>query len=268
MRRAKQQELNLYLGKRGGARPDAGRPRGPNPRIPHKSRDTFLKRYPCHVTLRVRRGLQSLRLGPVLRAVEETFRRGRSRARLPARALLHPEQSRAPGRRGRRARGARTRHEVDRLALRARRQSGAEAARAGALRPVSLPRDEDADRRAERPPLRAPQRPQALDGEPAAAREGRERRCAGQDAGGARSRFVRALVRRLARRVEARSLAAARVRLHAGGGRSRDLAARARLAAARAARSPATRPARGPSSCAAIARTPRRPRTAPHSRRT
>jgi REP element-mobilizing transposase RayT len=79
MRGEKQQELNLYLGKRGGARPHAGRPASPNPRIPHKSRDSFHKRYPCHVTLRVRRGLQSLRLGHVLRAIEETFRRGRAR---------------------------------------------------------------------------------------------------------------------------------------------------------------------------------------------
>jgi putative transposase len=79
MRRAKQQELNLYLGKRGGARPGAGRPRSPNRRIPHTGRDPFRKTQPCHVTLRVRRGLQSLRLGHVLRAIEETFRRGRAR---------------------------------------------------------------------------------------------------------------------------------------------------------------------------------------------
>jgi REP element-mobilizing transposase RayT len=66
--------------KRGGARPRAGRPRSPNRRIPHTGRDHFRKTQPCHVTLRVRRGLQSLRLGSVLRAVEETFRRGRWRA--------------------------------------------------------------------------------------------------------------------------------------------------------------------------------------------
>ncbi|HVH07835.1 MAG TPA: transposase [Myxococcota bacterium] len=53
-----------------------GRPIGPNPRIRHLSRASFRAEHPCHVTLKVRRELPSLRLLSVVRAVEATFRRG------------------------------------------------------------------------------------------------------------------------------------------------------------------------------------------------
>ena len=49
---------------------------GPNPCIRHLSRDDFRAEHPCHVTLKVRRELPSLRLGAIVRAVESTFRRG------------------------------------------------------------------------------------------------------------------------------------------------------------------------------------------------
>ena len=160
---------------------------------------------PCHVTLKVRRELPSLRLPQIVRAVEATFRQGLRSRSVPARPLLAPGRSRAPPRGSERSGVARARDEVDRLALRARREPGAEAARAGALRSLPLPGAQDADRGAERAPLRAAQRAQALGAEPAAAREGRgedparrrSARCstpprprAGSTAGRARSRSI------------------------------------------------------------------------------
>ena len=53
-----------------------GRPIGPNPRIRHEPRDAFRASEPCHVTLKVRRELPSLRLPQIVRAVEATFRKG------------------------------------------------------------------------------------------------------------------------------------------------------------------------------------------------
>jgi hypothetical protein len=75
MRRAKQGELPLWRGKWGGGRPGAGRKPGPNPIVPHKSRDRFPRRHPCLVTLKVQAGLSSLRTAPVVREVEASFRR-------------------------------------------------------------------------------------------------------------------------------------------------------------------------------------------------
>ena len=46
---------------RGGPRPGAGRPRAPRPRVHHVRRPGVSPRHPAHVTLRVRRGLPSLR---------------------------------------------------------------------------------------------------------------------------------------------------------------------------------------------------------------
>ncbi len=46
---------------RGGARPGAGRPRGIRPRVHHVRRPPVRRDHPSHVTLRVRRGIPSLR---------------------------------------------------------------------------------------------------------------------------------------------------------------------------------------------------------------
>ena len=74
--RTRQIELPLHRGTWGGRRPGAGRPRGPNPRVPHASRERFARGLPCHVTLKVRPDVASLRSARVVRSLEEAFRRG------------------------------------------------------------------------------------------------------------------------------------------------------------------------------------------------
>jgi putative transposase len=78
-RTSKQRELNLYLGRRGGRRPHAGRPPGPRPLVRHESREDFPSRHPCHVTLKVRGGIRSLRTPFVVREIEAAFRSVRGR---------------------------------------------------------------------------------------------------------------------------------------------------------------------------------------------
>ena len=45
----------------GGLREGAGRPPGPSPRDPHRRRAPLAARFPCHVTVRIRRDIPSLR---------------------------------------------------------------------------------------------------------------------------------------------------------------------------------------------------------------
>jgi hypothetical protein len=73
---ARQIELPLHRGSWGGRRPGAGRPRGPSPRVPHTRRERFARGRPCHVTLKVRPDVASLRSPRLARAVEAAFRRG------------------------------------------------------------------------------------------------------------------------------------------------------------------------------------------------
>jgi REP element-mobilizing transposase RayT len=63
----------------GGRREGAGRKPGPNPRVRHLSRVRVDGRSPCHVTLRVRDGVPSLRNARFVAAFEESLRRGRER---------------------------------------------------------------------------------------------------------------------------------------------------------------------------------------------
>jgi REP element-mobilizing transposase RayT len=63
----------------GGARPGAGRPRGPRPRVWHRERAAFKGLLPCHVTLRVRPDVPSLRTVRFVRAFERTLGRGSER---------------------------------------------------------------------------------------------------------------------------------------------------------------------------------------------
>jgi REP element-mobilizing transposase RayT len=72
MRRAPEQ-LDFDRVRHGGRRPGAGRKVGPNPRIRHLSREQFAGRFPCHVTLKVRKGLASLRTVRLVREVERSF---------------------------------------------------------------------------------------------------------------------------------------------------------------------------------------------------
>ena len=79
MGRAIQTELPFHLGQRGGGQPGAGRKPGPNPRVRHLSRPVFPGRFPCHVTLKARAGLPSLRRLEVVREIMESFRCGAER---------------------------------------------------------------------------------------------------------------------------------------------------------------------------------------------
>lgn len=60
----------------GGRRPGAGRKPGPRPRVRHLSREPFAGRFPCHVTLKVRADVPSLRTVKLVREVERSFAHG------------------------------------------------------------------------------------------------------------------------------------------------------------------------------------------------
>jgi REP-associated tyrosine transposase len=83
-RRARQLDLDLRETARwGGRRAGAGRKCGPSPRHEHRARAPLAARFPCHVTLKVRRGLPSLRTVRIVRELERSFaaacQRGRFR---------------------------------------------------------------------------------------------------------------------------------------------------------------------------------------------
>ena len=58
----------------GGRREGAGRKPGPRPCDPHRRRPALAARFPCHVTLRLRRGLPSLRSRNFLRELRPSLR--------------------------------------------------------------------------------------------------------------------------------------------------------------------------------------------------
>lgn len=83
-RRAAQLELSLRFAPRwGGRRVGAGRKRGVSPRVSHTSRTPLAGRHPCHVTIKVRPDVPSLRSVCLVRALETSWRevcdRGRFR---------------------------------------------------------------------------------------------------------------------------------------------------------------------------------------------
>jgi REP element-mobilizing transposase RayT len=81
-RRARQLDLDLHEEPRwGGRRAGAGRKPGPNPRDPHRARAPLAARFPCHVTLKVRTGLPSLRSGRLVRELERSFAEACERGR-------------------------------------------------------------------------------------------------------------------------------------------------------------------------------------------
>jgi len=65
----------------GGRREGAGRQPGPKRRDPHRRRDAIAARFPCHVTLRIRRGIPSLRKVGMLREWQRSLREGSARGR-------------------------------------------------------------------------------------------------------------------------------------------------------------------------------------------
>lgn len=82
----KQEELRLRYSGWGGRRGGAGRKPGARPRIRHLSREGFARGVPCHVTLKVREDVPSLRSRALVRDLEATFRRGCERGEF---RLLH-----------------------------------------------------------------------------------------------------------------------------------------------------------------------------------
>ena len=85
--RKRRRQLSLALR---GPREGAGRRPGPNPAVRHRSRPRLSAHYPCHVTLRVRSEVPSLRNARFVRAFEKTLARGceRGEFRLVHYALL------------------------------------------------------------------------------------------------------------------------------------------------------------------------------------
>ena len=178
----KQQELGLgaRLARR-PARRDAGRPRGPNPNLWHRSRDEFSAAHPT-----ARDAPRAARDSVAAGTSDRARRRGGVPARVraegvPARPLLAPGRSRAPDRRGRRRRGARARDEVDRVEVRVRGESRARARaqREGARGPLSPRGAHLPAAGAERARLRAAQRaPARGEADRAAAEAGQAREAA------------------------------------------------------------------------------------------
>ena len=73
-RRTRQLTLDLRdVPKWGGMREGAGRKPGPNPRDAHRTRPALAARFPCHLTLKVRRGLPSLRSVKLVHGLERSL---------------------------------------------------------------------------------------------------------------------------------------------------------------------------------------------------
>jgi REP element-mobilizing transposase RayT len=73
-RREPQLDLALQeMHRWGGRRPGAGRPVGLNPRMAHRSRTTFGRGHPCHVTIRVRDDVPNLRKKMFVHELERSF---------------------------------------------------------------------------------------------------------------------------------------------------------------------------------------------------
>jgi hypothetical protein len=77
MSRSKQQALDF--GRDTVSRDRGGRPKGPNPLIRHRSRKPFLESQPSLITLKVVRGLPSLRKRRIVRTIEAAFRAAKER---------------------------------------------------------------------------------------------------------------------------------------------------------------------------------------------
>lgn len=81
-RRSRQLALDLQpVARWGGARPGAGRKPGARPRDPHRRRAPLASRHPCHVTLKVCRGLPSLRNQRLVAELERSWRAACERGR-------------------------------------------------------------------------------------------------------------------------------------------------------------------------------------------
>ena len=80
--RIRQLELDLESRSRwGGARAGAGRKPGPSRRDPHRRRAPLASRHPCHVTLKVGRGVPPLRTAKLVGELERSWREACERER-------------------------------------------------------------------------------------------------------------------------------------------------------------------------------------------
>ena len=70
---SRQMKLPLRETGWGGWRPGSGRKPGPNPRVRHRSREVFPARHPCHITLRVRKDVPSLRTVKLVKRLERSL---------------------------------------------------------------------------------------------------------------------------------------------------------------------------------------------------
>ena len=122
---------------RGGPRSGAGRPPGPRPRVHHVRRPEFSPRHPAHVTLRVRRGLPSLRRRSFSAPASPQPAPVAVATGLPPRSLLRPARPPAPDRRGGLSRRARAGHAGAGAEGGACREPDLGAARAGSGRALS-----------------------------------------------------------------------------------------------------------------------------------
>jgi hypothetical protein len=173
----------------GGRREGAGRKRGPKSRDPHRRRAALAARFPCHVTLKVRPQIPSLRSVCLVRELELSFAAACNRGRFRlvhysiqsdhAHLIVEAASSRDLA----------TRHEVDCRAPGARREPRLCPPRCGPRRPLSPPHPPHAARGSPGDRLCAPERAAAS----------REVSTTPAPNGRHRSSILRTLVRRLAR---------------------------------------------------------------------
>jgi len=72
-------EYRMTTGEHGGPRPGAGRPAGDGSEVPHLKRPDFKESEPAHVTLRIRRGIPTLRRKKFIREFRRSLRKVRER---------------------------------------------------------------------------------------------------------------------------------------------------------------------------------------------
>ena len=67
-------EYRMTTGEHGGPRLGAGRPAGNGSEVPHLKRPVFKEEEPAFVTMRIRKGISSLRVKKIIKAVRRTLR--------------------------------------------------------------------------------------------------------------------------------------------------------------------------------------------------
>src|SRR5882724_2076584 len=73
IRKNTQVPLRFSKSRRGGVRPGAGRPKKPGAGVPRRRRPAHVARNPLHVTMRLLRGLSSVRRPGIYRGIERAL---------------------------------------------------------------------------------------------------------------------------------------------------------------------------------------------------